>query len=235
MTDPSPSHTLPVSGDNGPVTNTAVLDFYAAGTANNVKVAILLNLLGLAYRVIPVPLKHGTSRPEGLAAASLTGKVPAIVDHRTGQALCESAAILIYLAETYGSPLWPAPGKDRAHALQWLMAVSSTFTPAMTEARFYLHLNPRAAPLAETRVTAQVHHAYRTADTALARTPCLTGDGLSLADLALWPYVARFACQGIDLADYPHVKDWYLRLAGIPAFRKGWDVLDQGAALPLPA
>lgn len=210
------------------------IDFYAAGTANNVKVAIFLQLLDIPHRVIPVSLNHKDPKPEGFGDASFTAKVPAIVDHQTGVSMAESAAILMYLAEKTESDLLPKTGKARAEALQWLFAASSTFNPPMTEARFYKVVNPGKAPIAEERVDSQVKRAYQTADAALAKTKFLAGDTLTLADLVLWPYVGRFEWQGVDLNDYPHVKEWYLRLAAEPAFQKGWDIFGKGDTPPMP-
>jgi GST-like protein len=201
-------------------------------TSNGLKASIMLELTGLSYRVHPVPLGPGKDRPAGLAEASVTGRIPAIVDNDTGARICESGAILIYLAERMSSPLLPLAGVARAEVLQWLFAVSSTFNPAMTEGRYYLDQNPGKAPFAEARVTGQIARAYRTVEAALARTAHLAGDALSVADVALFPYVARAAFHGVDLADWPATRAWYRRLSADPAFRKGFDPLGTGEEPP---
>jgi GSH-dependent disulfide-bond oxidoreductase len=45
---------------------------------------------------------------------------------------------------------------------------------------------------------------------------------------------SRFAWQTVDFADHPHVKRWYLTIAERPAVKRGWDVLKEGRAIPLP-
>jgi GST-like protein len=120
----------------------------------------------------------------------------------------------------------------RAEVLQWLFAVSSTFNPAMTEGRYYLDQNPGKAPFAEARVTGQITRAYRTVEDALARTAHLAGDALSIADVALFPYVARAPFHGVQLADWPATRAWYRRLSAEPAFRKGFDPLGTGEEPP---
>lgn len=209
------------------------IDLYSWTTPNGIKAKIMLNLLGLKHRVIPVPLgpKAG-EKPDGFAEASATNKLPAIVDHAAGVNMCESGAILLYLAEKTGSDLLPTRGGERAAVLQWLFAVSSTFNPAMTEGRFYFLMHKGEAPLAEDRVSGQIRRSYAAAEKALSEHTHLAGDTLSIADVALWPYVARHEWQGIDLNDYPAVKAWYQRLAAIPAFAEGWDMFGKGDTPP---
>jgi glutathione S-transferase len=43
-----------------------------------------------------------------------------------------------------------------------------------------------------------------------------------------------FAWQTVDFADHPHVKRWYLTIAERPADKRGWDMLKEGRAIPLP-
>jgi GST-like protein len=38
----------------------------------------------------------------------------------------------------------------------------------------------------------------------------------------------------VDFADYLNVKRWYLAIAERPAVRRGWDVLNEGRAIPMP-
>jgi len=210
------------------------IELYLWPTANGLKASIMLELTGLSYRVHPVPLGPGAARPDGFADISATGRIPAILDRDTDIRLCESGAILIYLAECVSSPLLPLNGRRRAEVLQWLMAVSSTFNPAMTEARFYLDQNPGRAPLAEERVKGQVARAWRTIEAVLSRRPHLAGEDLSIADVALFPYVARAASQGVRREDWPATRAWYGRLAAQPAFRKGFDPLGRGEVPPDP-
>ncbi|MBL4811480.1 MAG: glutathione S-transferase N-terminal domain-containing protein [Rhodobacteraceae bacterium] len=219
-------------GEAEPV-ETPEIELYAWPTSNGQKASIALEVMGIPYRVIPVPLGPGKERPEAMAEASETGKIPAIIDRSTGTTLCESGAILMYLAEKTNSPLLPSWGTARSAALQWLFTVVSTFHPAMSEGRFYLHMNPGKAPLAEKRVSNSVTRAYRIVEETLTKRAFLAGDAMTLADVAHWPYVARHDFHGIALSDYPATLAWYRRLAENPAFAKGFDLLGDGTTAPL--
>jgi GSH-dependent disulfide-bond oxidoreductase len=59
-------------------------------------------------------------------------------------------------------------------------------------------------------------------------------DDYSIADIAIWPWVSRFAWQGVDLNQYPNVKRWYEAMAQRPAVRKGYDVPKKAGDIPMP-
>ena len=40
--------------------------------------------------------------------------------------------------------------------------------------------------------------------------------------------------QGIDFADYPNVKRWYLAIAARPAVQRGFDVIKGDRPIPMP-
>jgi GST-like protein len=59
-------------------------------------------------------------------------------------------------------------------------------------------------------------------------------DDYSIADIAIWPWISRFAWQEIDLADYPNIRRWYLELAARPAFQRGYQVPKFTNEIPMP-
>ncbi|MFK7733705.1 MAG: glutathione S-transferase N-terminal domain-containing protein, partial [Pseudomonadales bacterium] len=93
-----------------------MIDFYGMGSPNVLKVAILLEELGLEYRSHRVGVMNGENFEAEFLKLNPIAKVPVIVDHNgagSDQPIFESGAILIYLAETYHSPLLPASGNQR--------------------------------------------------------------------------------------------------------------------------
>ena len=53
----------------------------------------------------------------------------------------------------------------------------------------------------------------------------MAGDEYTIADIAIYPWVARYDWQNIDLADFPNVKRWFDELSNRPAVEKGMNVL----------
>ena len=100
-----------------------MIDLYAMGSPNVVKIYVALEEMGLPYRVHPVDVfGEGQFSPEFLKL-NPNAKVPAIVD---GDAtVFDSNAILLYLAEKTGKFLPENTPKARGELLSWLMFVAS--------------------------------------------------------------------------------------------------------------
>ena len=97
-----------------------LIDLYTWSTPNGRKVSIMLEELGLAYRVFPIDISRGDQHTEDFVAISPNHKIPAIVDHETGTGLMESGAILMYLAHKTGK-LMSSIGPHFWQEMEWLM------------------------------------------------------------------------------------------------------------------
>jgi GSH-dependent disulfide-bond oxidoreductase len=56
----------------------------------------------------------------------------------------------------------------------------------------------------------------------------------SIADMAIWPWIARFEWHQIDMAAHPNVVRWYRAIAARPAVQRGYDVPVKQPSIPLP-
>ena len=83
-----------------------MIELYTWSTPNGQKVSIMLEEVGLPYRVHPIDIGKGHQFHPDFLAISPNNKIPAIVDTDNGLRLMESGAILLYLAEKIGK-LWP--------------------------------------------------------------------------------------------------------------------------------
>ena len=98
-----------------------MIDLYTWGTPNGHKVHIMLEELGLPYRIHKVNIGAKEQfRPE-YVKINPNSKIPAMVDQDGPDGapitVFESGAILFYLAEKTGK-LLPAEGEDRARVLE---------------------------------------------------------------------------------------------------------------------
>jgi GST-like protein len=87
-----------------------VIDLYTWTTPNGRKASIMLEEVGLPYRVHPVNIGKDEQFDPKFLAISPNNKIPAIVDNDAPggpQTVFESGAILIYLAEKTGKLLAP--------------------------------------------------------------------------------------------------------------------------------
>ena len=209
-----------------------MIDLYTWGTPNGRKVSIMLEELGLPYQVHAVNISKDEQFAPEFLKISPNNKIPAIVDHDNGQALMESGAIMIYLADKTGRLMAPE-GPARYAALEWLMWQMGGLGPMLGQVHHFVRFNPGKAPYAETRYTAEGKRLYGVMDRRLADHAFLAGD-YSVADIACWPWISRFEWQGIDLNEFPHVKRWYLEIAARPAVERGYHVPTPQAGIPKP-
>src|SRR3954449_10600550 len=144
----------------------------------------------------------------------------------------ESGAILLYLADKAGQ-LIPREGEARYRVIEWLMWQMGGLGPMLGQAHHFLRFNQGRAPYAEERYGKEAHRLYGVLDRRLDGREFVAGD-YSIADIAIWPWVSRFAWQTVEFAEHPHVKRWYLAIADRPAVKRGWDVLQEGRPIPMP-
>lgn len=206
-----------------------MIDLFTWPTPNGRKVSIALEEFGLDYRVHPVNiLKDEQFDPEFLRI-SPNNKIPAIIDRAANRAMMESGAILLYLAETHDR----FQGDDRWQTLEWLMLQMGGVGPMLGQAHHFLRFNAGKAPYAEQRYAAEAKRLYAVLDKRLADREYLSGT-YSIADMATWPWISRYEWQGIDWADYPNLKRWYLTIADRPAVQRGYDVPMKVNPIPRP-
>ncbi len=75
---------------------------------------------------------------------------------------------------------------------------------------------------------------YKVLDRQLGQQAFVAVDELTIADIAIWPWVSRYQFQQIDLFEYPRVLDWYRRLAERPGFKAGYKVPHADQDIPMP-
>tara|TARA_B110000483_G_scaffold224743_1_gene283817 strand:- start:482 stop:1105 length:624 start_codon:yes stop_codon:yes gene_type:complete len=196
-----------------------VIDLYTWPTPNGRKVSIALEEFGLEYAAHAVNLQKDEQFAPEFLAISPNNKIPAIVDRSNGQAVMESGAILIYLAEKCDQ-FW---GENRYDTLQWLMLQMGGIGPMLGQVHYFKKYNSGKSVYAEERFYQEARRLYGVLDHRLGEVEYLAGE-YSIADMATWPWISRFEWQQITLTEYPNVKRWYTQIANRPAVQKGYDV-----------
>lgn len=209
----------------------AVIDLYTWSTPNGRKVSIMLEELGLRYRVFPTDITRGEQNTPEYSKLSPNHKIPAIVDHETGIHLMESGAILMYLATKTGK-LMTASGPAYWEQMEWLMLQMAHIGPMLGQTHHFVKFNPGKAQYAEERYRAETARLYKVLEQRLQDRDYIN-DEYSIVDIATWPWISRFEWQQMDLGDYPNLKQWYLRIAERPAVQRGYAVPQQ-LDVPLP-
>lgn len=202
-----------------------MIDLYTWATPNGRKVSVMLEELGLPYTVHEVNIgKDEQFKPEFLAI-SPNNKIPAIVDSEGpgGQAfsLFESGAILFYLAEKTGRFFPTEPG-PRYRTMQWLMFQMGGVGPMFGQ-NHHFRMESVHDDYGLQRYSKETARLYGVMDKHLASSEYFA-DEYSIADMAIYPWVARHSRHKTDLGDFPNVKRWYDLVGTRPAVQKGMAV-----------
>lgn len=209
-----------------------MIEVHAFATPNSVKVVIALEELGLTYDLKPVNVRAGEQKAQAFLALNANGKVPVLVDD--GFVLNESAAILVHLAEKYGS-LLPADGPDRARVFEQLFFHASALSPAFGNAGFFRRSSPEPQPIAEARFVTEAERILGLLDARLADQPFVAGQEFTIADIAHFGWVWRRQFPDLTLDDRPNLSRWYEAIAARPAVQRAIARLEALAAAPAPA
>ena len=207
-----------------------MLNLYSWDTSNGRKIAIMLEELGLDYRYHPIDISQGDQFSKDYLTINPNAKIPAIIDSDGPQGkpitIFESGAILIYLAERSGSALWPQQTYERTQVLQWLMFQMGSVGPMLGQAmHFYKYAN-EDIPYATDRYMKEALRLYRVMDNWLENHDYFATH-YSIADIAIYPWIARWQWLDIDWTKYPNLQNWYSRLSERPAIQKGLNSLAQ--------
>ena len=163
-----------------------MIDLHMWATPNGYKISIMLEEVGLPYRVVPVDIGKGEQFDPAFLAISPNNKIPAIVDPDGPDgrpiSVFESGAILVYLARKTGRFL-PSTDRDRIAVMEWLMFQMGGLGPMAGQAHHFRHYAKEDIPYAVERYTAEVARLYRVMDARLAQTPFLAGE-YGIADIA---------------------------------------------------
>lgn len=183
-------------------------------SGNAHRAELLLSLLGLDYELIDVDLLTGEQKTPEFLAINPRGQVPALVDG--DNIVTESNAILVYLATRYDDGTWlPRDPKGAAEVQRWLSVASHEVAVGPATARL-VKLFGAKYDLAEAQAAAQA--LFSQIETALADQSFLTGAQPTLADVAIYSYVARAPEGGIPLDGWPRIEAWISRVEDLVGF-----------------
>ena len=205
-----------------------MIEVYSWATPNGHKVHIMLEECGLPYRVHAIDIGAGDQFKPDFLAISPNNKIPAIVDPDgpDGQpiSLFESGAILLYLASKTGRFL-PETTRGKFEALEWLMFQMGGVGPMLGQAHHFRIYAPEKIAYAVDRYTNEAKRLYGVMDKRLAKAKYMAGAEYGIVDMAIFPWLRSWKNQGIDWADYPHLKGWFDEIAARPAVERGVEVL----------
>ena len=184
------------------------------------RVLWMLEEIGLPYEIVRYQRDPQTMlAPAELRAVHPLGKAPVIEED--GQVYAETGAIVEYLAERAGA-LMPPPGSpERRQATYWLHFAEGSAMPPLLLKLYFSRMGEAAAPMVA-RADQQIGAMLGFVESALAASPFLVGEVLSVADIMMsFPLEAAVARGGASA--YPGVMAYLGRLHARPAYARALD------------
>jgi glutathione S-transferase len=185
-------------------------------SGNCYKVRLLLAHLGIPYERREMDVVDRSNRKEVLGELNPALRVPTVVLD-DGRSLGESGAILWYFGE--GTPFVPEDRYERAQVLQWLFFEQYDHEPAIAVVRFWLGYSGRPESVQD-RLEGwhkQGNRALGAMEAHLDARDWFVGNGMTIADIALYAYTHVAEEGGFDLEPFPAIRAWLDRVASQPS------------------
>ena len=204
-----------------------MIELLTANTPNGQKISIMLEEIGLEYKVTKININKDDQFNPEFRKISPFSKIPVIKDGEIS--VFESGAILIYLGEK------SEKFYDKSERLiinQWLMGQMAYVGPMLGQHHQFHHYNSGKSEFGEERYFKIAKRIYEDLDERLGQSKYLAGENYTIADIATFPWIARHEIHDIGLKNFKNLSRWYLDISKREAVIKGYDLLQRGETIP---
>jgi len=204
-----------------------MIDLYYWTTPNGHKITLFLEEAGLHYQIKPIHIGRGEQFAPDFLAIAPNNRIPAIVDHAPADesgplSVFESGAILLYLADKTERFI-PADLRGRNQCLQWLFWQMGGLGPMAGQNHHFVQYAPEPIPYAIERYVKETARLYGVLNKHLSDgREHICGSDYSIADMACYPWVVPHERQRQRLSDFPHLAQWFERIAQRPATQRAY-------------
>ncbi|MBS0614266.1 MAG: glutathione S-transferase [Proteobacteria bacterium] len=183
-------------------------------SGNCYKVRLFAALTGQKLDIVPVDFLNGAHKRAPLIDLNPFGELPILQDGAV--VLRDSQAILVYLARKLGDERWlPRDAAGEAAVAQWLSTSANNVQHGPADARL---VDKFGYALDKAHALAQSSRILGLLEQHLAQHRWLTLGHPTIADVAVFPYVALSHEGGVSLDGYPQVRAWIGRVKALPGF-----------------
>jgi glutathione S-transferase len=187
-----------------------MLKLYGQYRSRAFRVAWLLKESNIPYEHVNVTInvEGATCKDPQYVALNPNARVPTLDDD--GFVMWESAAINLYLAEKYRSPLWPSDMAGKGRMYQWAFFIANDVEPHMITVMQHRVMFPpekRNAALADD-ADAKLKPKLKVLDEHLAKNRYFGSERWDMADFMVASVTFSFTVMKYDLSSYPNFQRW---------------------------
>ena len=188
--------------------------YYHPLSGHSHRARLFLSLLGVEHQLIEVDLAAAEHKSAEFLQLNRFGQVPVLVDGDVR--IADSNAILVYLARKFGKTDWlPQTPALEAAVQRWLSVAAGEIAFGPAAARL---ITVFGAKYNAEELIARAHRILKLIDEELAGRDYIAQAHPTIADVALYSYIARAPEGNVDLSFYPNVNAWLRRIEALPGF-----------------
>lgn len=184
----------------------------------------MLSLAGEPFDYVHVNMMAGEHKQPAHMSKQRYGQVPLLADRSNGRHLCQSAAILEYIADTLGR-FGGATLDERLQAREWLYWDFDRLAPPIYRSRSIRRGFRKGGPEILDMCSSDAASALKVLDQHLAGRSWIVGEGVTIADIDVYGVLAFAGEAEIDLAPYANITAWMTRFETLPGFKGPNDLL----------
>jgi glutathione S-transferase len=178
------------------------------------KVRLLLSLLGLTYKSHLLNGAEREQKSESHLAKNPFGLVPILKDNDF--IIRDSQAILVYLARAYGKRDWfPDNPIHAAQVTAWLSTAANEVARGPNALRLHYKFGRK---IDVDEATAITENLLRILDHHLRNHEWLATDTITIADIAIYPYIALANEGRVDDEPFNNIHNWMKKIEALPGF-----------------
>lgn len=188
--------------------------YYDTPSGHSHRARLFLSLINVPVEIVPVALKKGEHKSPEFLKMNRFGQLPVLEDN--GTIVADSNAILVYVAKKFGKKDWlPEDAAGAAAVQRWLSVAAGQIAFGPAAARLVTLFG---ATLNAEDAIKRAHAVLGVIDAELGERKWIAADHITIADVALYSYIAAAPEGNVDTAPYRHVAAWLRRVESLPGF-----------------
>ncbi len=188
--------------------------YYDTPSGHAHRARLFISLLNLPVEIVHTPLKQGAHKTPEFLKLNRFGQLPVLEDD--GIAIPDSNAILVYIAKKFGKTDWlPDDAQGSAAVQRWLSVSAGQIAYGPAAARL---ITLFGAKLNAEEVINRAHAILTLIDAELEGRRFIAADRPTIADVALYSYIAAAPEGNVELSSYGNVTAWLGRIEALPGF-----------------
>ena len=177
------------------------------------KVGLMLTMSGAPFDYHHVDLRAGAHKSPEFLAKNRYGQVP-VLEH-AGHEIAQSNVILDYLSRVLGRFAGHSEA-ERLRVAEWLMWEQDRLASGVGGSRFVARMAPGTHEEVVRYLRARGEAALDTLERHLGTAKFLAGAAPTIADIAVFPWIATAEEGGFDISRWPNLQAWAQRILALP-------------------